>query len=548
MAPDLIHAGHRVPPVSGRTLFDAADELELVVPASCRRSGRCHECIVEVTAGGEALAPAGLEEAFLRPGYRLACRAIVMREDVEIEFAVLRRRLRIFMPPGGPPLEVDPAVRVIDGHVRLLADNGTPIDDLGPARGRLLGLALDVGTTTVVLELVDLASGEALAAAAFENPQRFGGSDVMARITYDVEHPGELRRSLRRALNHELTRLYAAWGIDRHQVAEVVVVGNATMRDLAFGLDVAPIGQSPFRSTTEAAWRAGKVASSAVDRRAHELGILVHPGARVWGAPLIACHVGADAAADLVAMDGEAAGVPRMLVDIGTNTEVILTDGKRTLACSCPAGPAFEGGLVRYGMSGSEGAIESIRSVGGAFAVRTIGHVEPDGICGSGLVDLLAELRRTAAMTPRGIFADGSAAVMVVPDRGITLSRSDVSHLAQAKAANAVGMQVLLRTLGLEPADLARVDLAGGFASSLDVPNAIAIGFLPPVSPERVVRHGNASVRGAKALLLSRGARARLDARVAQIEHVELEAEPDFFELFVDDFRFEPLAAAGTSA
>ena len=544
----LVHAGHRVPLVPGRTLFDAADELELVVPASCRRSGRCHECVVEMKAGGDALTLPTAEEAFLRPGYRLACQAAVERVDVDVEFAVLRRRLRIFMPPEGPPLEVDPAARVIDGHVRLLADDGTPGDDLGPTTGRLLGVALDVGTTTVVLELVDLASGEPLAAAAFENPQRFGGSDVMARITYDGEHPGELRRALRRALNHELTRLYAASAVDRHEIVEVVLVGNTTMRDLAFGLDVAPIGRSPYRSTTEVAWRAGEAATTAIERRAHELGLLVHPRARVWGAPLIACHVGADAAADLVATDGETAPVPRMLVDIGTNTEVIVTDGRRVLACSCPAGPAFEGGLIRYGMAGSEGAIESVRYTAGVFAVRTIGDVEPEGLCGSGLIDLLAELRRTEAMDARGVFADGISEVPIVPERGITFSRADASHLAQAKAANAAGVRVLLRALGLKAADLARLDLAGGFASSLDVPNAIAIGFLPSVPPERVVRHGNASVRGAKALLLSRGARARLEARVVLIEHVELEAEPDFFELFVDGCRFEPLSAAGILA
>jgi uncharacterized 2Fe-2S/4Fe-4S cluster protein (DUF4445 family) len=543
VAPDLLHAGRRAQLVPGRTLFDAADELALVVPASCRRSGRCHECVVEVTAGGEALTPPTADEAFLRPGFRLACQAVVERADVDVAFVILRRRLRIFMPPDGPLPEVDPAVRVIDGRVRLLGDDGTPGDDLGPAHGQLLGVALDVGTSTVVLEVVDLASGEALGSAAFENPQRFGGSDVMTRITYEDEHPGELRRALRRALNHEMTRLYGAWGVDRHQVVEVVVVGNATMRDLAFGLDVTPIGRSPYRSTTETAWRAGAAATSAVERRAHELGLLVHPRARVWGAPLIACHVGADAAADLVAMDGETALVPRMLVDIGTNTEVILTDGQRTLACSCPAGPAFEGGLIRCGMPGSEGAIESVREAGGTFVIRTIGDVEPEGLCGSGLVDLLAELRRTRAMNARGVFANGASEVTVVPSRGITLSRSDVSHLAQAKAANAVGMQVLLRKLGLAAADLARLDLAGGFASSLNVPNAIAIGFLPPVRPERVVRHGNASVRGAKTLLLSRSARARLADRVAQIEHVELEAEPDFFELFVDGCRFEPLPA-----
>jgi uncharacterized 2Fe-2S/4Fe-4S cluster protein (DUF4445 family) len=543
-----IHAGHGVPLVEATTLFEAADELELVVPASCRRSGRCHECVIEVKAGGEALAPPTAAESFLRPNYRLACQAVVARTDIEVEFAVLRRRLRIFMPPAGPPPDIDPTACAIDGRVRLLDEDGTPADDLGPVTGRLLGLALDVGTTTLVLELVDLASGEALAAAALENPQRFGGSDVMARITYDGEHPGELRRALRRALNHELMRLYAAWGVDRHQVVEVVLVGNATMRDLAFGLDVAPIGRSPYRSLTETAWRWGEAATTAVERRAHELGILVHPRARVWGPPLIACHVGADAAADLVATDGDGAPVPRMLLDMGTNTELIVTDGERTLACSCPAGPAFEGGLVRYGMPGSDGAIESLRYTGDAFTVRTIGDIDPQGLCGSGLVDLLAELRRADLMDANGVLAGGASEVSIVPDRGITFSRADASHLAQAKAANVVGIRVLLRTLGLGATDLARLDLAGGFASSLDVDHAIAIGFLPPVARERVVCHGNASVRGAKALLVSRRARARVAERIARIEHVELEAEPDFFELFVDGCRFEPMPATGSPA
>ncbi len=549
MAPDLVHAGRRVPLVPGRTLFDAADELAMVVPASCRRSGRCHECVVEVLRGGDALTPPDEQEAFLRPGYRLACRATIAREPVEadLEFVVLRRRLRILMPPGGPALEVDPTVTVEDGRVLW---NG---EDVDAARERLLGIALDVGTTTVVLEVLDLRTGETVAVAAFENPQRFGGSDVIGRISYEAERPGELRRALRRALNHELSRLYAEQQIDRHDVLEVVVVGNATMRDLFFDLDVAPIGRSPFRSVTETAWRAGRTSNSTVVRLAHELGILVHPRARVWGAPLIACHVGADAAADLLATgmletaDPGAPGIA-MLVDVGTNTEVVLTDGVRILAASCPAGPAFEGGLVRFGMPGSEGAIEGATHEDGGWVVRTIGDVEPEGICGSGLVDVLAELRRTGEMSPAAGFPPGITEVMVAPAQGITFSRRDASELAQAKAANAVGMRVLLRWLGLAPGDLGALHLAGGFASHLDVANAQRIGFLPPVPPERVVQHGNASVRGAAALLLSRRARARLDAFVGRIEHVELEAEPDFFDLFVDGLRFEPLPSVVEAA
>jgi uncharacterized 2Fe-2S/4Fe-4S cluster protein (DUF4445 family) len=284
-----------------------------------------------------------------------------------------------------------------------------------------------------------------------------------------------------------------------------------------------------------------------VVRLAHELGILVHPRARIWGAPLIACHVGADAAADLLpsgmldAADPTTSRGPAMLVDVGTNTEVVVTDGRRVLAASCPAGPAFEGGLVRYGMPGSEGAIEAVRHDGSGWLVRTIGDVEPDGICGSGLIDVLAELRRTGAMSSTAAFGDGTTEIALVPERGITFSRADAAQLAQAKAANAVGMRVLLRALGLAPGDLAELHLAGGFASHLDVGNAQAIGFLPPVPAGRVVQHGNASVRGAAALLLSMRARARLESFVGRIEHVELEAEPDFFDLFVDGLRLDPL-------
>ncbi len=543
VARQLVHAGRRVPLVPGRTLFDAADELAMVVPASCRRSGRCHECVVEILRGGDALSPPDEQEAFLRPGYRLACRTTVEREpaDGDLEFIVLRRHLKILMPPDGPPLEIDPAIALRDGRVRWHDE------DVDAARGRLLGIALDVGTTTVVLQVLDLQSGEALAVGAFENPQRFGGSDVIGRISYEDERPGELRRAVRRALNHELARIYAEHAIERHDVLEVVVVGNATMRDLFFGLDVAPIGRSPFRSVTETAWRAGTASTTSVVRLAHELGILVHPRARVWGAPLIACHVGADAAADLVptgmlgAADPATSSGPAMLVDVGTNTEVVITDGRRVLAASCPAGPAFEGGLVRFGMPGSEGAIEAARHDGSGWVVRTIGDVEPEGICGSGLVDVLAELRRIDAMSPTGAFAGGISEVTVAPGSGITFTRADAAQLAQAKAANAVGMRVLLRALGLAPGDLAALHLAGGFASHLDVPNAQRIGFLPPVPSERVVQHGNASVRGAAALLLSRRVRERLDAFVGRIEHVELEAEADFFDLFVDGLRFEPL-------
>jgi uncharacterized 2Fe-2S/4Fe-4S cluster protein (DUF4445 family) len=536
--PDVVHGSERRPLELGHLLFDDAAELAVVVPASCRRTGRCHECVVEIRAGGDQLSPRTEAETFLGATFRLACQATVERAERDVEFVVLRRRLRILLAPEAPDArpELDPVVRVVDG--RMVADDGT---DLGPATGSPVGVAIDIGTTTVVIELVDLESGAVLAVAAIENPQRFGGSDVMTRISYDGELPGELRQALRRALNHEIRRLCSELGLDRRRLVDVLMVGNPTMRDLALGLDVHPIGRLPYRSVTETAWRDGEADTTMVTRRAHELGMLVNPQARVTGGPLIASHVGADAAADLVAVEAVERGGSFLLVDIGTNSEIIVSDGRRVLAASSPAGPAFEGGGVRYGMPGADGAIEAVRLVNGTFEISCIGDAPPEGICGSGLVDLLAELRRHHRMSTRGAFADKATEIQVVPEPRITLSRSDVGHLSIAKAATAVGQRVLLRRLGLRPEDLDNVYLAGGFANALDVESAIAIGLLVPAPLERIVRAGNASIGGARSLLLSRRKRASLDALVRRIEHVELESEPDFFDLFTDGCLFEPI-------
>ena len=314
------------------------------------------------------------------------------------------------------------------------------------------------------------------------------------------------------------------------------------MRDLFFGLDVRPLGRSPYRSLSEVAVREGRTRSTSLLRRAHELGLLIHPQGRAYGPPIIACHVGSDIAADLVATGFASQSGVSLLVDIGTNSEIVIGDGRRMIVASSPAGPAFEGGGVRFGMAGADGAIESVSWADGAFAWRTIGHVPPEGICGSGLVDLLAVASRAGLLRPDTSFAGGRKAIDVVPERGIDLNRADVSNLAQAKAANEVGQTIVMRSLGAAPEQVDRVFLAGAFANALDVRNAIAIGLLAPVRPERVWRVGNASVRGAKALLLSAKRRRELELLIASIEHVELGSEPDFFELFVDACRFERLA------
>ncbi len=529
--------------IVGRTIFDYADDLAIQMPASCQRSGNCHECVVAVDVGAESLSPATESEGFLAAPFRLACQARIERLDTDIEFRPLRRRLQIMLAQDGPP---DPTAReLIDSPVRRAGGVVTyGSDQIDIDRGRALGLAVDIGTTTVVVELVDLETGAIVAVGAFENPQGFGGSDVMNRISYDSKAPGELRRALIRALNQEIRTMCRTDSIDRRVIYEAVIVGNSTMRDCFWGIDVSPIGQRPYKSSVELEALDGTRTTTALSDRGHRLGIWMHPQGFVTSAPLIASHVGADVAADLVAVDVERLTGRWMLVDIGTNTEVVVGDGSRILSASCPAGPAFEGGLVRYGMPGSQGAIERIRLDGDVWAIQTIGDVPAEGICGSGLIDLLAELRRADLMSPKGVFGERAREVIIESVRGISLSREDASNLAQAKAANACGQAILLRHLGIAPGDLDQIFLAGGFANHVDVTNAIAIGFLAEVRPDRVAKVGNASIRGARQLLLSQARRVALDSLIRTIEHVELETTPDFFELFVEACQFKPMVAA----
>jgi uncharacterized 2Fe-2S/4Fe-4S cluster protein (DUF4445 family) len=532
----VFHGGSHCDLAPGKTLFDSADELAVRVPTSCGRTGVCHECIVEVKRGMQALSPPAEAEAFLKAPYRLACQAVVQDAAADIEFALLRRHPQILTATSGKIPELDPAVtRVGD---RVLYD-GEPVDHF---RGHIYGVAVDAGTTTVVLELVDLETGRGVYLSSFENPQRFGGSDVMHRISYDAgPFHGEMHKAIVNGLNHELRDMCRRLGFSRHEIYEIVVAGNSTMRDLFFNLDVQSIGQRPYKSTTEHELLAGARSHTALLEPARRLALWANPQARVYGTPLVASHVGADTAAALTAIDAESLRGTFLLVDVGTNTEVVLGHAGRLTCASGPAGPAFEGGLIRYGMPGVAGAIESLHWNGAGFRYRTIGDAPPEGICGSGLIDLLAELRRAGRMSPRGVFPNGAREISVVPELGITFSREDASNLAQAKSANYCAQFILMRECGLAPADIGRLYLAGGFANYVNVRNALEIGFLAPVPEDRIVKIGNASLEGARDLLLSRRKRRSIERFVQTIEHVELETMPDFFEIFVEGLLFQPM-------
>ncbi len=523
------------------SLFDFADSLSVRVPTSCGRTGECHECIVEVRRGGEALTPPTDEEKFLRGNYRLACQACVSDTEVDIEFAVLRRQPRILTTGTKREIEIRPAYHRSGDDV--VYDGGEKSVVVDQYRGAVYGIAADLGTTTVVLNLVNLESGETEYTASFENPQRFGGSDVMNRIVYDGgPDAGELRSVMVSSINFEIGEMVRANKIRRRQIFEIVAVGNTTMRDLFFGVDVQSIGTRPYKSLVENDFRDKKIPTTALTRNAADLGLRIHPKATVYGGPLIASHLGADTAADLLALGIEDQEEPVILVDVGTNTEVVVGNRDRLLAASCPAGPAFEGGEVTYGMPGYDGAVERVKlAVNGEVLANVIGEIEPIGICGSGLIDLLAELRRTDLMDELGKFRDGSSEFEFASTNNLTLSRADVSALAQAKAANYCGQAIVLREFGLPLDQFDKLYLAGGFANYVDESNAIDIGFVANIPIEKVEKVGNASLEGAAIMLLSTAKRAEIEKLTATIEHVELETAPDFFDFFVEGCMFKPM-------
>ena len=525
----------------GMSLFDCAETAGVLVPTSCMKQGKCRECLVEVQEGAEHLSGLAPQEEHLAGRFRLSCRARIETDGGTIRCHTLRRgTLRIETEAeglaAGSPL--DPAVTRAGRQVLL---DGEP---LAESDGPLHGVAVDVGTTTVALRLYDLESGALVATQAFENPQRFGGSEVMARIRYDSEHPGRL---LQRTLMGYLSRAILALPCDPASIFEIVVAGNTTMRDLFFGLDVAPIGQMPYRSVTEAAFREGQSSGTSLSARAARLRLPVHPDARVYGLPLIGSHVGADAAACLLATGLAEGDEITALVDIGTNTEVVVGNRERILAASCPAGPAFEGGGVTCGMPALDGAVERVRiHDDGTVETEVIGGGEAAGICGSGLVDLLGELLRTGRMNAQGRFSDGETRFPLGDGGGIFFSESDINELAQAKGANVAGLRIVVEQLGVPLERLARIDLAGGFARHLDLGAARRIGLLADLPDGRIVQVGNAALEGASIALRSLSRRRALEAIVQRIEPVRLETDPRFFDLFVDGCQFAPFGSAGS--
>lgn len=599
----------RVPP--GVTVFDSASWNGIAIDSTCGGHGTCHKCKVRVDGPGVPISRHDVRTfstAEIEDGWRLACLVQATR-DLQVAVPPLTTRPKAATVGVGRQVILRPAVqkRYVELDEPTLADQRTDlvrlldaITDLEPTADLHLlrrlpavlrasdfkvtavivdeslidveagdttalryAIAFDLGTTTVVATLLDLGTGTPVAVASMLNKQQPFGGDVISRISATMMDPLTLPR-LQEAAGATLAELAeevcAAGNVDPAQVYEVAVAGNATMAALALGIDPEPIGVAPFVMSV----------SQPPSVLASDIGLSLHARARVFLFPALGAYVGGDIVAGMLATGMDRDKRTRLFIDVGTNCEIVLSDGDTILSTAAPAGPAFEGGAIRCGMRAADGAIEVIQldptgeGEEGPVSLQTIGDVEPRGICGSGLVDAVAELVRVGLLDASGRFlaeedaaraapalADRFALVGkervfllhrpspdTVPAECVYLSQRDVRELQFAKAAISTGWTLLLEELGLEHRDVQQVLLAGSFGSYLSPAAAVRIGLVPTLPVMRIVSAGNVAGEGAKMALLSIRERAGATALLEEVAYVELSDRPDFNDKFVEQLAF----------
>ena len=421
--------------------------------------------------------------------------------------------------------------------------------EAGDTRDESFGVAFDLGTTTVVATLMNLRTGMAEAVRSTLNGQAPFGADVISRISHGMQGDAEreeLRAAILGTMNQLLAELYEMAAVPRERVYETVVVGNATMLHLLLGIDATAISMMPFA----AAFREPLYLPS------REVGLDIHPGGFVQTLPVIGGYVGADIVAGVVATGLAREDKLRVFVDVGTNGEIVLGSSKRVLCTAAPAGPAFEGSQIRCGMRATDGAIEGV-TLGDRVELQVIGgDVAPRGICGSGLVDAVAQLRVVGLLDPSGrmrsreeapehplsdrlITVDGVRAFLLAD--GVYLSQKDVRELQFGKGSIATGIKVLMDVLGVTTVDLDEVLLGGSFGSYLNPESTRIIGLVPPVEVDRILSVGNTAGEGAKMCLLSFRERQVAFELPDKIEYVELSGRSDFNDSFVSVLQFAEL-------
>jgi len=437
-------------------------------------------------------------------------------------------------------------------QVTVAVRNGQRIVAIWPGfKDKLYGIAFDVGSTTVAAHLCDLVSGEVVASAGKMNPQIRYGEDLMSRVSYIMMNPGgeeKLIAAVRRAMNELIAEVTQQVAADTSDVVEITVVGNPIMQHLVLGISPVQLGTAPFALATD----------SSVDVRAAELGIDINAGGHVYALPCIAGHVGADAAGVLLAEAPQKRDGVSLIVDVGTNAELLLGNADRILAASSPTGPAFEGAQISSGQRAAPGAVERVRidreTLEPRFSVIGCEYWSDDpqfaeevkqvtGICGSGIIEVIAEMFLAGIIGADGkikasksgrVVEDGRtfAYVLHEGDPEIRVTQNDVRAVQLAKAALHAGAKLLMEHFGVEKVD--RIRLAGAFGAHIDVKFAMVLGLIPECDLDEVSSAGNAAGTGARIALLDRKSRALIEQQVRDVEKIETAVEPRFQEFFVE--------------
>ena len=591
----------RVP--SGTPVFDAASWNGIAIDSTCGGHGTCKKCKVRVLEGElpvSAVDPRAFSPDELADGWRLACRApargelvievpplqtrpkaalvgvgrhVILRPSVQKRHVVLDEpsledqrsdlaRIMDALDDLEPRVEL-PVLRTLGKVLRESSFDVTAVvcDDLlidiepGDTTERRFAIAFDLGTTTVVATLLDLETGQPAAVESMLNRQQPFGADVISRVSATMLDEGALDALQGRAqetlaqLTHEVC---AEAGVDPGEVYEITLCGNVTMTQLALGMDPEPLSMAPFIVTTH----------EFPQLLAADLGVPVHARAPAFLFPSLGAYVGGDIVSGMLATGLTRDKRMRLFIDVGTNSEIALGNQDGVVATAAPAGPAFEAAQIRCGMRAAEGAIEGVAVSEDDIALEVIGDVDPVGVCGSGLVDAVAELVRVGLLDHSGRFVPNDDAAGVSPSlatrltnigdervfvlawkdddpaASVYLTQRDIRELQFAKASIATGWEILFGELGMEPEDVSQVLLAGSFGQYLSPAAAVRIGLVPRIALPRIVSAGNVAGEGAKIAALSLRERAEARSIVNEVRYVELSGRADFNDAFIDQLAF----------
>ena len=594
----------------GTPFLEVARQLGVPLNLPCGGDGHCGKCRIRVVQGTAPPTEADLRH--LRPeqlaeGYRLACQLVVTSPLVVIipsetlatgQHQILTTTGQLRLRKGTPPFQKQLIAQLDASEARSLVEKVqrqascqpltfSAIAELaryahtehtltalvaekrivgfepGDTREKNFGLAFDLGTTTLVASLVDVNAATPLAVAARLNPQTQFGDDVISRIQFACEKSDGLQRlqqAVCEALNDLAQTVIQDAGISHHEIYQAACAGNTTMQHLLCGFYPYSLGRYPFTPVTVAS----------VSCRAKDIGLKLHPQCRLYVFPAIGGFVGGDTVAGILTSGLLNGDTPSLLVDLGTNGEIVVYDGQSLHAAATAAGPAFEGAKISSGMRAAQGAIEQIwRDDRGTLRYRVIGNQRPAGLCGSALLDLLAILLDAGVVDPQGrlggcaingdvapaygrgplleriVVHEGRSAFLVVPGeetasgQPIFLTQQDVRQLQLAIGAIRAGTEILLGRLGLSPSDVQAVYLAGGFGNYIRRRHAQRVGLLPSgIPPQRIRFCGNTSLFGAQLALVSEEARRHAEELARMVQHVDLSADPDFRWKFAEAMIF----------